>query len=674
MSVKIVFVCHDTNSINFVFKNNIDFNIIFVGNKELSEDIKNDNRIIIAKNYKNNIEEHNELLTFTAWYLISKNNLFSEYDYICILEWDIEIYNHNFINNLESITNEKKYDCISFFKDNYCFHYDINIDIFNCFLKNINIDPNYFNSKTDWYSTTNHCLNRNLLNTFVNIYYPLVLKFKLLDYRFISWYHERIFASYILYNKKNVYHLNGYIKHFQSNSHSSFIRNPKIPDSLMNIYINNYNCNFLNNFIENYNMFLNLNINFKIKVGSYLCSGLCYSYFEGVYEKQKLLFNSVKICKNALLIGNYMGHIAYIMLLSNPNISITCIDTEENRLHINLLEKYFNIKITLLISNNQEDIINLLSEFNHSFDFIHVSQQYPIREYLNKYINICIENTELQNLTFIIDDYNVYSDELIEKIKYDNPHCIINDKVLVNGFNTNNTTKKFEIIINKKYLLIYDDDTNNFKSYIDSLILSVKKFDKSFEIIIFNKKDIDDNFMNNNKYILEQPKGGGYWLWKPYIINKTLLKIKDNDILFYIDSKYYFTDNFKELLKPLSIYDLLIWRNKPNEESYYLKNWCKMDIINKYNIYNDVFTNNIEICWAGAIVIRKNDKNINIFGEWLNMCSSNDITDFPSTIPNSPDFIDHRHDQSLLSILLFKYKINMYTFERRFLQNVRNPY
>ena len=162
--------------------------------------------------------------------------------------------------------------------------------------------------------------------------------------------------------------------------------------------------------------------------------------------------------------------------------------------------------------------------------------------------------------------------------------------------------------------------------------------------------------------------------WKPYIINKTLKNINENDILFYIDSKYYFTKKFSELYKSLFNEDFLIWRNKPNEESYYLKNWCKMDVIHKYNVYEEVFEKNMESCWAGAMIMRKTNNVINIIQEWLTMCCSENITDTPSIIQNSIEFKDHRHDQALLSIVLWKYKIPLYTFEKKFLQNVRRPY
>jgi hypothetical protein len=662
-----IFICHNIEIVNNILNDpkKDNFHILFVGKLEISDELSNNKRITIAKNLPNNIENEKDLLTFTAWYAIAKNNLFSEYKYICILEYDV-LLKDNF--ELELINNCKldQYDIIPFIKATY-FYDDINRKLYNYFINKKGIE---FKVIYGWYATTNYCLKRTILLEFVDFYYPDCTELKKLHPSKISWYHERIFYTFIDSKLYNIFHLD-LLSHDFSLSHSYMHKEFDIPINLIDHYISNQDCNFLKKLIDNYDFFLKLNIDFQINVGSYLCNGNCYSYTNKIYEKQKLLFESAKNYKNALLIGNYMGHIAFIMLMANHNINITCIDNESNYKYVSLLEEYFNININFFISDNQDSTFNILPTIIHDFDFIHISQQYPIREYLNMYIDICIDKTKLYNLTFILDDYNVYNDEIIKKIEINNIHCKLYNKIIVNG---SNTTIKFDMNINKKYLLIYNDESGKYYEYINKLKESVEKYDKTFEIIIFSKKDIDNNFLIENKYILDQNRGGGYWLWKPYIINETLKNINENDILFYIDSKYYFTEKFSELYKSLFNEDFLIWRNKPNEESYYLKNWCKMDVIHKYNVYEEVFEKNMEACWAGAMIMRKTNNVINIIQEWLTMCCSENITDIPSIIQNSIEFNDHRHDQTLLSIVLWKYKIPLYTFEKKFLQNVRRPY
>jgi hypothetical protein len=217
-----------------------------------------------------------------------------------------------------------------------------------------------------------------------------------------------------------------------------------------------------------------------------------------------------------------------------------------------------------------------------------------------------------------------------------------------------------------KYFLIYDDETNAYKQNIDRLIHSVEQY-SDFNIILFKKGDIDPTFLEKNKKILNCKRGGGYWLWKPYIINTVLSKINTDDILFYLDSSYYFIRKFTDLYKDK---ELVVFSNKPNEGTNKFKYLCKMDVILKYNM-QDI---DINECWAGAICLKKTEFTSTFIKTWLDMCCIyEDITDEPSKTHN-PFFVDHRHDQSLLTILITKHNITPIFLTKYYLQNVRQPF
>lgn len=224
------------------------------------------------------------------------------------------------------------------------------------------------------------------------------------------------------------------------------------------------------------------------------------------------------------------------------------------------------------------------------------------------------------------------------------------------------------------YFLVYNDDTHT--DYLRELLQSVEKYGSEFKIVIFNKSEIDGEFVEKNKNILNCERGGGYWLWKPYIINEFLKRINHDDIVFYLDSKYYFINNLSNLYSDYMINnDIMIWKNKPNSQPELMKYWCKMDVIAKYNMFDKIFRENVLDCWAGAIIVKKSDNTILYIQEWLDMCCNyHDITDDESKLENSHSFIENRHDQILLSIVIHKYNIDLQFFGRSCLQDVLNPF
>jgi hypothetical protein len=217
--VIIVFVCHSIETVKEALQKIPKAHIIFVGDKEVNESIRNNSNIIIAREQTDNIEHEKKLLTFTAWYLIVKNNLYKEYEYICVLEYDV-LLDQDFEKNLMDKVDEKIYDVIPFQQYKYHFNADIDIKVLRKFIENKKIEYDVISHKCYklWYPSTNQCLKRKILNDFVDWYYPDYLQIKEQDLTQLSWYHERAFSAYIMVNELKIYVLQG-LEHFVKNSH-----------------------------------------------------------------------------------------------------------------------------------------------------------------------------------------------------------------------------------------------------------------------------------------------------------------------------------------------------------------------------------------------------------------------------------------------------------------------
>jgi hypothetical protein len=225
----------------------------------------------------------------------------------------------------------------------------------------------------------------------------------------------------------------------------------------------------------------------------------------------------------------------------------------------------------------------------------------------------------------------------------------------------------------KHYFLVYDDHTH--QDSLACLLESVRRYGPEFEIIVFDSRDIDPAFREQHRDILDLPRGGGYWLWKSYIIDRTLVRLDHGDILMYLDSKYYFKCPFQEMYQHfLKDQDFLAWTNRPNGNVHAMHQWCKMDVVIRFHMEERVFVQGVCDCWAGFLTMRKTDRVCHMMHDWLEMCcDAHNITDSPSQVPNSPYFCEHRHDQSLLSIVLYKNNVPLHFQGTTYLQDVRNP-
>lgn len=179
------------------------------------------------------------------------------------------------------------------------------------------------------------------------------------------------------------------------------------------------------------------------------------------------------------------------------------------------------------------------------------------------------------------------------------------------------------------------------------------------KVIMYTDKDIDKEFYEKNKHILTQPRGNGYWLWKPYIIKKTLDKIEYGDYLIYVDSGAYYVNDIHYLVNKLEEdkNDIMCF-----ELDYPEKKYTKRDAFILMDCDTKKYTDSNQIL-GGFILIKKTEKTINLVTDWLN--NSQDyriITDSENECgkSNYDIFVENRHDQTVFSLTCKKYNCKVY--------------
>jgi len=212
----------------------------------------------------------------------------------------------------------------------------------------------------------------------------------------------------------------------------------------------------------------------------------------------------------------------------------------------------------------------------------------------------------------------------------------------------------------KKIFLTFANTSFMSTSRIANEALQLNIFDKILE---YNENSIPDFINKHKEFINNNPAGYGNFIWKPKIIFDTLLNMNENEILIYADSGFHININgiprLHYYLEKLENDDNHIVVFSTNE-SYKAKQYVKMDaIMHLYpNLNNEC--QDMNLIYAGLMIIKKNNKTINLIQDWLNLCENYSFINTNSSIYHydAPYFKGNDKDNGLFNLCLAKHKIS----------------
>jgi hypothetical protein len=198
------------------------------------------------------------------------------------------------------------------------------------------------------------------------------------------------------------------------------------------------------------------------------------------------------------------------------------------------------------------------------------------------------------------------------------------------------------------YLINYADGAFTESRRRNSLSGITAGFDA---VIQYSSKDIDSLFYEKNKEILTQKRGAGYWLWKPYFIFQTLKNVKEGDVVFYSDSGAEFIKPVYPLLKLVQEMGVLGFKMSGNHKE---GQYTRKAVIERVGLTPNeaALTNQDMASFIGVKKTSHTEKKDHVIGSWLDLCQDPKlIMDQPRSSDEFEEFIDHRHDQSLWSLI-----------------------
>ena len=222
--------------------------------------------------------------------------------------------------------------------------------------------------------------------------------------------------------------------------------------------------------------------------------------------------------------------------------------------------------------------------------------------------------------------------------------------------------------------ITYGDE--GYKIAVERIILQAKYtgfFDECLaetDLTITKDLDFKKALKENESFhkVFQHNRGGGYWLWKPYIIYKHLSQLNNGDLLCYSDAGCILSikaDNKREkTLEKLKSYSSQI-RNSTQgilaiENPFIEKDFTKKEVFDFFGAYENKDIYNTHQFSGGRHLIRKSSFSMKFYKKWWDIARLHPelFSDETATTEHFSSFKAPRHDQSVWSLLCKTNKIN----------------
>lgn len=155
--------------------------------------------------------------------------------------------------------------------------------------------------------------------------------------------------------------------------------------------------------------------------------------------------------------------------------------------------------------------------------------------------------------------------------------------------------------------------------------------------------------------MVHQKRGFGHWIGKPVVILEALIAAEPDDIVVYLDAgsrlNHKGRERFLEYVEIVadSRYRLLSFQNVHTENM-----WTKGDLARRLGVYEKPTIMSTSQLTAAFLLLSKTKSNIDLIRQWQEIAvEENDrySDDTESIFGNNLRFKEHRHDQSISSLL-----------------------
>lgn len=183
--------------------------------------------------------------------------------------------------------------------------------------------------------------------------------------------------------------------------------------------------------------------------------------------------------------------------------------------------------------------------------------------------------------------------------------------------------------------------------------------DLFFRHEMWNKpRFMETDFYKQNQKLFKYEKYFGYFAWKPYIIEQSLLDKSEIENVLYLDANFRIRDIdkfFQLFYKYMTTEGLFI----PRYPFHMNREWTKRDVFKIMDADSEKYWNSFQV-WTSVMGFKKYTYFDQPLTDYSYFCKNPHVL---NEEPNRdsfdlPEFKEHRWEQSVMSILVERYGVN----------------
>jgi hypothetical protein len=183
--------------------------------------------------------------------------------------------------------------------------------------------------------------------------------------------------------------------------------------------------------------------------------------------------------------------------------------------------------------------------------------------------------------------------------------------------------------------------------------------------LAYRDVDLPRQFVKAHARHFADGRGYGYWTWKPFVLKEAIEQLAPGDVVIYSDAGSLMVADPAPLvdLCRASELGILLFDNRdaqPDGERWTNRVWTRRECFRRLGLTGRRYEDGPQVN-AAFIVLEHRPEALAFLEEFANACDSYEIVSdmVSTTAPEDQAFRDHRHDQSILSLLAIRDDISL---------------